>query len=1339
MCRNDSAAISGYSIGWRLLFAVVMFFLFLPFLRGTTVAAEQPLKVSLLLGDYNSRLAVRAVQAIKTQYPELSDRIAFEVAAGGTVRQSAGTAIASGGSTPGFGVVHIMDRQMVAQYKPAIAAMRKAGMKVYAVGGIYGKDDEEMELINDPVVERYFTEGGVDNCINMILFLLHRDSGMEVAYREPARMAPEGIYLKEGRRTVATHEEYLRLYWQRPGPWIGITFYKNLVDNGDTTILDSLIDTLEQRGMNVLPVYGYPSEQPVERYFFDENGKSRVKAVIGLSLKVGTTPQTAVPLFSRLGVPVLDAIILYYQSRKEWEQSPVGLDIFERGASVAMPELAGIIQPTVVASRERVRDLITGLEYVETRPIPERIEQLRDRISRWLILQTKSNADKRVALIYYSYPPGKQNIGAAYLNVLPESLFEIVSRLQREGYTTGSNDIGKEWLFNDVHTFGRNIGNWAPAEIDRLARSGKAVLMPMQVYKSWFMELPEGFRRSVVRDWGEPDASKIMTWRDDRGTAFIVLPAVRYGNILLTPQPARGWEQDIKKAYHSITLAPHHQYIAFYLWLKRGFKADAVAHIGTHGTHEWLSGKEVGFTAEDPPELLIQDLPNIYPYIVDDVGEGLQAKRRGMAVVIDHMTPPLDKAGLNLELKELTALINDYADAREKSPQLADTRLQEINTLCRRIGLLTDLKLTAITTPDHVEELDDHIREIGEKATPFGLHTFGKVPEERYIASTAKAVVDIEINLSPEERQKRIFAMQQAIIAGGERELDSFIAALAGRYIPAGPGNDPIRTPESLPTGKNFYSFDPTRVPTPAVYETGKKLAEELISDYQQRHGAYPDKLTFNIWGTETIRHEGVMESQIMYLLGVRPRWDERGRISGVEAIPRNELERGRIDVTMVPSGLYRDLFPNLMALLDQAATVARDQDETDNLVRSNIKKTREMLMSRGVPEERAQRLASVRIFTEPSGAYGTGLDTVITASNTWDTEKQVTDVYFMRMSHLYGHGFWGDTAEHDGVKLGETLLKQALSGSQMAVHSRSSTIFATLDNDDVFQYLGGTAMAIRAIDGKTPEVYLTDMTNPTQPKQETLEKMMGQEMRSRYLNPEWIKAMMKEGYSGAHFVDKVVEHLWGWQVTVPEAVDSAKWQEMYETWVKDRNNLGLKELFRQAKNPWAYQSMVARMLETVRKQYWQPEPQVMEKLAEEYARSVQEVGLTCCDHTCNNPQLTGFTRATLLSVPGLKNLAPGFMQALQAMKQPDGGARSSQTRQQTRATSGSQDAVQGTAGRAPGGSGAADGTKAVTGFEMQESGSVASGASSAPIPWLFMLGFAVVLGLVGYGFRKSR
>ena len=1312
-------------------------------------AHAQPLTVSFLMGDSHSKIAIDVVKAIEKEYPQdvKREKIGFNVYTTHSIKNNPSVAKDIANSRVVFFLL-IMDRQAVELAKPYIEQVIKNGGKVYGLGGSYTKEHHNMGIIDDKMVGLYYKENGFENIKNMVLFVLSRDFGLNIKYKKPLTVPDFGMYLKQekgGKKVVESHDEFIRHYsYKLNRQWIGITFYKSTLDSGNTDPLDFLIDSIEKQGFNALPVYGYPAEAAVERFFFDETGKSRVNAVIGMSLKIGLNPQIAIPILSRLNVPVINAITLYTQSKDEWRKSPVGLDILERTWQVAIPEMAGIIQPTVIASKEKMIDRETGVEYIREQPIPERIKRLTERVKAWMDLQNKPNHNKRIAIIYYNYPPGKQNIGASYLNVLPESLWEILNRLKAEGYDTGgekNHPKSKDELFRDIHSYGRNIGNWAQGEIDKLAESGQAVLIPINVYKQWFEELPDGFKGSVLKNWGIIENSKIMLWQGN-----IVIPQVRYGNILFTPQPSRGWEQDVKKLYHDVTMPPHHQYIAFYLWLKKTFGADAVAHIGTHGTHEWLCGKEVGFTDEDPPEVLIGDLPNIYPYIVDDVGEGLQAKRRGMAVIIDHMTPPFDTAGLNNELKELAASINDYLVANDKSQTLAELRLEEINKLSLRMGILTDLKIEAIKSGKEVEILEHYIKEIAEKQTPFGLHTFGKSPEEKYRKSTAEAILSIEEGLGKEEKERRLAELEERIAISGQRELDSFIAALSGRYITAGQGNDPIRNPDSLPTGKNFYSFDPRKIPSPDAYKMGVNLAKELIEGYKQRHNEYPDKLTFNLWGVETIRHEGVMESQIMYLMGIKPKWDERGKVIGVEAISREELERGRIDVTIVPSGLYRDLFSNLMVLLDKAVSLAKEQDEDDNILRANVLRTKKMLMKKGIHEDMAERIARVRLFTVPSGAYGTNLSTVIPLSDTWDNEKQVADVYFMRMSHLYGQGFWGEKIERDYKDISLEVFKNALSGSKMAVHSRSGNVYQTLDNDDFFQYLGGTAMAIRSVDGKSPEVYITNMSNPRMPKQETLEKMMGREMRTRYLNPEWITAMMKEGYAGTRFIDMVTGHLWGWQVTVPEAVDAAKWNEMYETYVLDRNKLGIKDMFRGSKNMWAYQSIVARMLETVRKKYWKPDERVIETLAKEYAETVKEVGLACCDHTCNNPSLTKFTTGVLMSVPGLKGDANGLMKATKAIRglQADGSRQSAVSSRQEAVGSrqSAEDRKQkvnrqtGAPERktsTPGGKTA----KVIKGYEMKEVS--AAGGASAPIPYLFLAGFLVFIGLIALGFRRRK
>ncbi len=1309
---------------------------------------ESLIKASLLLGDTNSRTSIEAIKRAKSKETRADikglENVSFHVYPSKGIRSKDLTNLKESKLV----IIQTMDRQIVEAIKPELEEAIKKGAKVYGVSGIYDEEHKKMGIILDPKISEYHKHGGSENIKNMLLYALKKDFGLNLSYSDVIKIPEFGIYDYTTKKIFQDFDEFKNSYslYRADKPWIGIVFYKISFESGQTRHLDAIIESLHESGFNVLPVYGYPSDAVIERFLFDENGNSRVKAVVGMALKVGINPNIVIPLLSKLNVPVINAITLYTQSRDEWEKSPVGLDIFERSWQVAVPEMAGMIQPMVIASKEKVIDEETGIEYIEETPIPERIKRLANRVKAWVNLQEKPNEDKKIALIYYNYPPGKQNIGASYLNILPESLWEIYNRLKAEGYDLNSQEsrvksqeLTKEKLFGDIHNYGRNIGNWAPGEIDRLARSGKPILIPIDTYKKWLEEMPKSLQKAMIKDWGEPEKSNVMTWQGASGIKYIVIPAVKYGNILFTPQPSKAWEQDDAKLYHNVHLAPHHQYVAFYLWLKKEFKADAIAHIGTHGTHEWLSGKEVGFTEEDPPEALIQDLPNIYPYIVDNVGEGTQAKRRGLAVIIDHMTPPFDKAGLNKELRELSGLINDYGIAKEKSPPLAQAKLDEINGLAKKMGILTDLKLKEIKTDDEIEELEHYIKDIAEKLTPFGLHTFGRLPDERYIKTTAEAVLSIEKGLSDEEKNRRTLEFEERIRLSAKSELDAFIAALSGKYIRAGQGNDPIRNPDAYPTGKNFYSFDPTKIPSKATYEMGARLAEELIDGYKQRHGQYPDKLTFNLWATETIRNEGIMQSQILYLMGIKPKWDERGRVIGVEVIPRKELGRQRIDVTIVPSGLYRDLFSNVMDLLDKAVTAAKGQDEEDNIIRANVEKTKKMLIEKGFDEDKAERLATIRAFTTPSGAYGPNLDTVINKSNTWDNEGKVVDVFFMRMSHIYGQGFWGEKivrqsalrqAQGDSETERQTedisliLFKNALSGTKIAIHSRSSNVIATLDNDDVFQYLGGVAMAVRSIDGKTPEVYITNLSNPKQPKQETIEKVMGREMRSRYLNPEWIKAMMKEGYAGARFIDKVVEHLWGWQVTVPEAVDAAKWNEMYETYVLDRNGLNIKEMFRESKNMWAYQSIVARMLETVRKDYWKTDKKVIETLANEYAETVKEVGLACCDHTCNNPLLTQFTSSVLISVPGLESKVQAFKKALEEIK-----SSKSQTIVRAREMKKSSSFQ---APSAPGGH-----TTKVEGFEIQDMN--ASQASSAPIPYLFIIGFIIFIGLLMWGWRRKR
>jgi cobaltochelatase CobN len=1123
---------------------------------------------------------------------------------------------------------------------PELGAASKRGAWLAGVGTTTDQEYADLGFKRDAELAAYLDAGGQANLVQLVRAAVARRHQPGLKFLPPSLFPEFGFFDPASRRAFVQFDDYAKTYLAAKAnaagrPWVGVYFSRDNATSGQTELLAALDAALQARGFNVLLGFGYPSDVALPKLFLDTNGHARVEALIGLTLKIGNVPDKLAPLLNQLDVPVLNAIALNSQSRSEWEKSGSGLEFIERSWQIGAAELAGAVAPTIVASKEKLVDVATGQAYVMTMPIAERIERLADRVQAFVLLRQESPTNKHVAVIYYNYPPGKASIGASYLNVLPQSLLQILNRLRADGYNATGAPTNADDLFTTIRTFGNNPspGTNLLADLDLLARSGRVPLLPVSEYRQWFDQLPESLRMQVLLKWGEPEFSNVMVWRDADRNAFFVLPILCWGNVLFGAQPTRGWDQDIEAVYHDVKLPPHHQYLAFYLWLQKNFKADAMIHVGTHATHEWLPGKEVGFTAADTGEVIVGAVPQFYPFIVDDVGEGLQAKRRAMAAIITHLPPPLDRASLSPELREISGIINDYHVGKEKGSLAGDDLLRDLAQRCAKHGLLQDLSITnppgVLLNDEQVEEIEHHLKKIGERMTPFGMHTFGVAPNEAQRAATADAILSLEPNLSPEEYAKRKTDLMARIEASGRAELDALSAGLAGRYIPAGPGNDPIRNPEALPTGKNFYGFDPARLPSVATFAAGSRLAADLIESYRKRHdGQFPDRLVFNLWGTETSRHEGVMEAQILALMGVRPKWDARGRVQGVELISRAELGRPRVDVTVIPSGLYRDLFPVLMQLIDQAVNLVKTDTSEDNPLLQNIAAARAELEAQGIAPVDAERLASVRLFSVPSGVYGTGLEQAIHHPDTWNDKHDVPTVYFNRMSHLFGQGFWS-TRARGGTNgdLSPAVLKLALKGAKGVVHSRSSNVYGAVDSDDFYQYLGGTAMAVRTVNGKSADTLVADLSNPRSGETMTLERYMGREMRARYLNPKWIEAMLKEGYAGARMIRQVTDNLWGWQVTVPEAVGDAKWQEMFEVYVQDRNHLDIREKFKAAENLASYKMMVDRMLTVVEKGYWKASPETLAELRKAQADLAPAVAAE---------NVTIAKRADLQPAPGL-------------------------------------------------------------------------------------------------------
>ncbi len=1222
---------------------------------GTASAQDDPIRLAYLFSDGQMPVTLQAFKAVLAEHPELRQRVRLAFITESTVPRLDSAALAATDVL----VIDMMNEQMLDQVSaehgidliPHVAARGT----VLAVGvGLSPKETFiEQGAVFDERAHAYWQESGLDNQIGLVKLALAQVGIAGLALPELQPSLELGYYYPDpesasGGRVFATWDEFDA--WRtaagkpRPGaPRIGIGFYKANYYSNDTRALDAVIAEIERQGAEAIPVFGYPGAIAFDALLLDPQGAARVDVAMGFLFRFADFDTAA--YLEKLDVPIMNLVTLYGRSEREWRESTTGLSIFEGTFQVAVPELAGLVSPVVVGSRERRFDLETGVSLVVNEPIQSRIEIAVQRAKRFAALRSTANADKRVALMYYNYPPGKASIGASYLNVA-ESLANILARLQAEGYDLGdSPDLSADAVLEAITEKARNVGSYAPAELEALVAEGDAALIPVAEYERWLEDVAPALRQKIVADWGPPSEAALMATGEGAAKAFIV-PLVRYGNVALLPQPARAWGEDLDKLYHAQDLAPHHQYVAAYEWLRRELAADAVVHIGTHGTHEWLDGKDIGQTEEDASDALIGDLPNLYIYNVDVVGEGLVARRRGLATLVDHMVPPFVKGGLYADLAELNERINDYDAALHRNPVLAEAFAEQVRTQVIELGIDRDLGLDLATPEkldhDSVHEIIGYLQELRGQNIPYGLHAFGRAPTGEALASTVEAIVETDRSLLPNDAQVFTEDMEARIATSANRELDHLVASLDGRFVPVGTGGEPIRNPDSYPTGKNFYSIDPEKVPKRAAWELGVKLADEMLAQHLADNGRYPAKVSFVIWGDETLRHEGIVESQIFHLLGTRPVWDERDKVVGVEVVPSSQLGRPRIDIVVASAA--EGMFTNVTLLIDEAVQRVKVIEEAENYVRRHYLETRAALLERGYSEEQAERRAGVRIFDEPPGTYNLAVSKIAEASGTWDSDAALGDDYLRRMGHGFGNGFWGEPMED--------VFRLALSGTEKIVHSSSTMLYGALDNDDFYMYMGGLASAVRNLDGVTPDLVVTNTRDPSMPEMTSLDKFVAGEFRSRYVNPTWIEGMQAEGYAGAGAMREFVEYMWGWDATVTEIIDEAMWQEVFDVYVEDRHELGMREFFAEH-SPYAFQDITARMIETVRKAHWTPDGETLTSLLSAHVENILEHGVGCSDNTCGNPRLLRYVVEQALEagipVPAVEAYVAAFEQAIGA------------------------------------------------------------------------------------------
>lgn len=1086
-------------------------------------------------------------------------------------------------------------------------------------------------------LDRYYSNGGPGNFAGFFCRLaaqLQARTTQDCA--APEIHPPFAIYHPQAQGRLFTDlDSYAR--WKGVGlqpatPVIGVLFHKAYMDAGLTGFIDATIARLEAAGALAVPMYTSAMGNGEISQLLAYQGKPRGDVLINMQIMLNANGRKAE--FDALGMPVLQAMPYRAGEEADWQADAQGIEVVDIPFYLAQAEYAGLIDPLVAAStRQADGDIL---------PIDRQLQALVDKALRLARLQRLAPAEVRSALLFYNYPPGEKNLGASFLNV-PRSLEALLAAYAERGYDVKTLD--EQQLIEELS--GLLAPFYRDDQLPGLLARDRAGRLPLADYRAWFASLPAALQTQIVQRWGEPEQAGLVLREGTQ--AFFVIPRLQLGKHVLMPQPPRGERLDDRERalYHDTKAPPSHSYLAAYLWLREQQKVDALVHFGTHGSAEWQPGKERGLDVLDYPYLVLGDIPVLYPYIVDNIGEALQAKRRGRALILSHNTPSFGPAGLHGRLNELHDLLHQWLTMTPGEVRSATAaRIRALTgELKLDLDLGVELSAPGLDMQALVDDLHLHLHDLALQQQPLGLARFGVPADSDLRLSTVQQMLGKPLlqALAPDDPEELLLVdyaqlkstpLWQVLdrhvrqgqpwtgdpaLAGlleqgrrywqqlaNDQELHGYFQALQGRHIASSYGGDPIKNPDSLPTGRNLYGFDPSRIPTREAWQAGQLAAQRLLDQHRQSQGEYPRKLAFTLWSVETMRHFGLLEAQVLALMGFRPQWDAGGRVIGIELIPASELKRPRVDTVISATGLYRDQFPQVMHWLAQAAAQASDLDEPDNALAANSAAIEQQLRAAGLSAEEARLAARTRIFSSASGAYGTGLEEATLASDSFGEqsaggqdraggEAKLAQLYLERMQFAYGpdSARWGEKAQVN-------LYAEQLRGVQGAVLSRSSNLYGMLTTDDPFQYLGGIGLAVRHLDGRSPELYISNLRDADNPRSETAGAFLARDLRTRYLHPGWIKQVQAEGYSGTLEVLGSANNLWGWEVTAPETVRDDQWQAYKEVYVDDTYQLQINEWFEQH-NPQAQAQLIERLLEAARKEYWSTDAQTLQELAERY------------------------------------------------------------------------------------------------------------------------------------------
>ncbi|WP_250121443.1 magnesium chelatase subunit H [Chroococcidiopsis sp. CCMEE 29] len=1175
--------------------------------------------------------------------------------------------------------------------------------------------DKAQDARNFMLSFQYWLGGSPENLENFMLMLADKyvpSLNQKLKFQEPVTYPDMGIWHPLAPQMFEDVKEYFNWFNSRKdisadlkdplAPCIGLVLQRTHLVTGDDAHYVAMVQELEAMGARVIPVFagGLDFSKPVDAYFWEQgigeskiqNPKSRhfaqrggsgsplgmggrpphasgskiqnptslvdvVISLTGFALVGGPARQDhpkAIEALKRLNRPYMVALPLVFQTTEEWQDSDLGLHPIQVALQIAIPELDGAIEPIILSGRDGTTGKAIALQ--------DRIEAVAQRALKWANLRRKPKLQKKVAITVFSFPPDKGNVGtAAYLDVFG-SIYEVMQALKHNGYDVEDLPSSAEQLMQEV------------------IHDAQAQYSSPELNIAYRMSVPEyeqltPYSERLEENWGPPPGHLNSDGQN------LLIYGKHFGNVFIGVQPTFGYEGDPMRLLFSRSASPHHGFAAYYTYLEQIWQADAVLHFGTHGSLEFMPGKQMGMSGDCYPDNLIGMIPNLYYYAANNPSEATIAKRRSYAETISYLTPPAENAGLYKGLKELSDLIASYQTLKDTGRGISI-----VNTImdkCRLVNLDKDIALPEKDAKDMMAEERDTVvgtvyrklMEIEARLLPCGLHVIGKPPtaeeaiatlvniaeldrkeeeilslpriiansigrdlDEIYhnsdkgiledvqllqditLASRAAVSALVKAQTDADGRVSKVsklnffnmgkkepwiealhqagypkvdpqvlkplfeyleFCLQQVC---ADNELGALIKALEGEYVLPGPGGDPIRNPDVLPTGKNIHALDPQSIPTTAAVQSAKIVVDRLLARQRADNGGkYPETIACVLWGTDNIKTYGESLAQVMWMVGVRPVPDALGRVNKLELIPLQELGRPRIDVVINCSGVFRDLFINQMNLLDQAVKMAAEADEplSMNFVRKHaLQQAEEMGIN--------LRQAATRVFSNASGSYSSNINLAV-ENSTWESETELQEMYVTRKSFAF-------TSDNPGtMEQSRQIFESTLKTAEVTFQNLDSSEISLTDVSHYFDSDPTKVVANLRGDGKTPTSYIADTTTANA-QVRTLSETVRLDARTKLLNPKWYEGMLSHGYEGVRELSKRLVNTMGWSATAG-AVDNWIYEDTNTTFIQD-------EAMRQRLmnlNPHSFRKVVATLLEVNGRGYWETSESNLQLLRELY------------------------------------------------------------------------------------------------------------------------------------------